>query len=275
VIPLLAILGGIASHAAQTSKAITLKAIVALAFLAAAASALPVLRPWEYFNEAVGGPSNGYRYFDDEGVDLSQRTKEMARYYREVVRPAGEIPYIDYFTTFIAMRGRGLDCVGCDPKRDEARLMSPEASGTIMEDAKFMSRRLWWDAPALRAATPVARFGNLLVFRGTYALPGKQAGALYFAGLSKIFAEKPDLEKAERLMSKSAAIDPNAFFVNIELGNLCLKRGSREDALRAYAAALDHAPNDPALRQALREQIKRVSVEALEQVPELRDPDLE
>ncbi len=93
-IPLLAILGGTASDAAGTSKAIVLKALVAVAFLAAAASALPVMRPWEYYNEAVGGATNGYRYFDDEGVDLSQRTKEMARYYREVLQPAGEVPYI-------------------------------------------------------------------------------------------------------------------------------------------------------------------------------------
>jgi len=275
VIPLLAILGGMASHAALASKAITLKAIVGLAFLAAAASALPVMRPWEYFNEAVGGAANANRYFDDEGIDLSERTKEMTRYYREVLQPAGEIPYIDYFTTSVVMRGRGLDCVGCDPKRDEARLMSPVASGTILEDAKFMSRRLWWDAPALRAATPVARFGNLLVFRGTFALPGKQAAALYFAGLSKIFSEKPYLEKAERLLSQSAAIDPSAFFVNIELGNVFLKRGSREDALRAYTAALEHAPDDKSLRQSIQEQIKRVSVEVLDQIPELRDPDLE
>src|SRR5216683_2088841 len=109
-IPLLAILGGTASDAAGTSKAIVLKALVAVAFLAAAASALPVMRPWEYYNEAVGGATNGYRYFDDEGVDLSQRTKEMARYYREVLQPAGEVPYIDYEATTVTLRGRGLDC---------------------------------------------------------------------------------------------------------------------------------------------------------------------
>ncbi len=277
VVSLLAIMGGIVSDVALTSKAITLKGVVALALLAAAVSALPVMRPWEYYNEAVGGAANAYRYFDDEGVDLSERTKEMARYYREVLQPTGEIPYIDYFATYVTMRGRGLNCVGpsCDSKRDETKLISPVVSGTIIEDAKFMSRRLWWDAPALRAATPVARFGNALVFKGTFALPGKQAGALYFAGLSKIFAEKPDLEEAERLLKQSAALDPDAFFVNIELGNIYLRRGSREEALRAYKAALQHAPSDKGLRQSIQEQIKRVSVEALDQIHELRDPDIE
>ena len=275
VVPLLAILGGMASRAALTSRVTTLKIIVALSFLVAAASALPVMRPWEYFNEMIGGPKNGYLYSDDEGVDLSQRTKEMARYYREVLQPAGELPYIDYEATVVTLRSRGLDWVHRDPKRDEARLTSPLWSGTIIEEAKLMSRRLWWDAPALRAATPVARFGNLLVFRGTFVLPGKQATALYDAARSKIFVEKPDLEKAERLLSQSAAIDPSAFFVNIELGNVCLKRGSQEDGLRAYTAALEHAPDDKSLRQAIQEQINRVSVETLGQIPELRDPNLE
>ena len=87
--------------------------------------------------------------------------------------------------------------------------------------------------------------------------------------------EKPDLEEAERLLKQSAARDPDAFFTNIELGNVCLRRGSREDALRAYTAALQHGPNDSALRQAIQEQIKRVSMEALDQIPELRDPNLE
>jgi len=274
-IPLLAILGGTASDAAGTSKAIVLKALVAVAFLAAAASALPVMRPWEYYNEAVGGATNGYRYFDDEGVDLSQRTKEMARYYREVLQPAGEVPYIDYEATTVTLRARGLDWVGRDPNRDQARLTSPLWSGTIIEDAKFMSRRLWWDAAALRAATSTARFGNLLVFRGNFLLPGKQATTLYYAARSQIFTEKPDLEEAERLLKQSAALDPDAFFANIELGNVCLRRGFREDALRAYTAALQHGPNDSALRQAIQEQIKRVSIEALDQIPELRDPNLE
>ncbi len=201
--------------------------------------------------------------------------KEMARYYREVLQPAGEVPYIDYEATTVTLRARGLDWVGRDPKRDQARLTSPLWSGTIIEDAKFMSRRLWWDAAALRAATSAARFGNLLVFRGNFLLPGKQATALYYAARSKIFTEKPDLEEAERLLKQSAALDPDGFFANIELGNVCLRHGSREDALRAYTAALQHGPNDSALRQAIQEQIKRVSMEALDQIPELRDPNLE
>jgi hypothetical protein len=275
VVPLLAMLGGMASHVALTSKVTTLKVVVALSFLVAGASALPVMRPWEYFNEIIGGAKNGYLYFDDEGVDLSQRTKEMARYYREVLQPAGELPYIDYMVTTTTKKARGLDWVGHDPKRDEARLTSPVWSGTIFEDAKFISRRFWWDAAALRVAAPVARLGNLLVFRGTFPMPGKQATTLFFAALSKIYRDKPDLEAGERLLKQSAELDPSAFSVNIELGNVCLQRGSRQDALRAYTAALEHTPDDHDLRQSIQEQIQRVARESLDRIPPLRNPSAE
>src|SRR5262249_11808780 len=117
------------------------------------------------------------------------------------------------------------------------------------------------------------RFGNLLVFRGTFALPGKQAPTLFFEGIKKIYlTDKPDLEQGERLLRQSAEMDPSAFFVNIELGNVCLKRGSREDALRAYTAALERAPEDHDLRQSIQEQIQRVARESLDKVPPLRNP---
>ena len=274
-VPLLAILAGMACHAALTLRETAPRVIVLLSFLSAAASALPVMRPWEYFNETIGGAKNGYLYFDDEGVDLSQRTKEMARYYREVLQPSGEVPYIDYEAMIGTLNMRGLDWVHRDPKRDEARMPSSQWSGTIFEEAKLMSRRLWWDAAALRAATPVVRLGNLFVFRGTFPMPGKQASALFFAGVRKIYSDKPDLEQGERLLRQSAEMDPRAFFVNIELGNVCLKRGSREDALCAYNAALEHAPYDRDLRQSIQKQIQRVLAEPLNRVPPLRNPNAE
>lgn len=276
VVPLLAILAGMATHAALTSKVKALKVIVAFSFLGAVASALPVMRPWEYFNEIVGGGKNGYLYFDDEGVDLGQRTKEMARYYREVLQPVGELPYESYMVSYTTERARGLDWVGQDPKRDQARLTSPVWSGTILLDAKFLDKKLWWDDAALRAATPIARFGNLFVFRGAFALPGKQAATLYFAGIRKIYlADTLDLELGERLLRQSAEIDPSAFFVNIELGNVRLRRGSREEALHAYTAALEHAPNDRVLRDSIQEQIQRVSTKPLDEISPLRNPSAE
>jgi hypothetical protein len=269
------IAGGFAVHAALASSSRALKGLVGVLLLVALASALPVMRPWEYYNELVGGPAHAYLYFDDEGVDLSQRMKEMARYYHQVIEPTGEIPHIDCECSEVDMRARAMDWVGRDLERDQARMLPPTWSGTIITEAKLISRALWWDAPALRAATPAARFGNLLIFRGQFGMPGKQAMKLYLLGNDKIYAEHPDLTSAESLLEQSASADPRAFFVHIALGNVRLRLGSRNGALEAYKAALQRMPDDVDMRRAIEQQIHRFSAASLDQIPALRDPWME
>ena len=279
VVVLLAIWGGMAIHSALESHSKALKAIVSVALAAAALSALPVMRPWEYFNEIIGGTGSGYRYFSDEGVDLWQRGAELAAYYHRVLEPAGEIPLNFYGASVgaddVEQEARGADWLGRDPKRDETRLDASAFSGTILVNARFLGRKPFWDLPCLRDATPAARFGNLMVFRGRFECGGLLAPYSYFAGLSHIYTEAPDLELAERLLQRSAALDPSAYFVYIDLGNICLKRGSRECALDAYRAAFEHADADAEFKPVIAEQIRRVSSEPLDRVPELRDPFLE
>jgi tetratricopeptide (TPR) repeat protein len=233
------------------------------------------MRPWEYFNEVIGGTKNGYLYFSDEGVGLGQRGKEFAAYYHRALEPVGEVPLLDTYMYEPEEKARHLDWLGRDKNRDEARLASPIFSGTILADGNFLGEKPYWDTPDLRHATPTARFGNLLVFRGTFNCSGIFAQNLYFDALSKIYAEKPDLEEADQLLRQSIRLDPKEFFADIELGNVGLKRGLRENALYAFSDALHHAPNDPELVRSLEEQIRRVSSEPLGQVPELRDPFLE
>jgi hypothetical protein len=52
-------------------------------------------------------------------------------------------------------------------------------------------------------------------------------------------------------------LDPATFLVDIELGNLLLKRGALEQALRAYSDALKHAPEDQLLPQSIVQQVVR------------------
>jgi Dolichyl-phosphate-mannose-protein mannosyltransferase len=275
IVVLLSIPGGLAVELALSSNSKWLRAGVVASVVAAAASALPVMRPWEYFNEIIGGTKNGHLYFSDEGVDLWQRGKELAAYYHRFLEPAGELPLLAYGIFEPEAKARHLDWLGRDKKRDEARLSSPDFSGTILINGRFLGEKPFWDTPNLRHTAPTARFGNLLVFRGTFDCGGIFAMNLYFDAVSKIYAEKPDLEEGERLLRQSVRLDPREFFADIELGNLCLKRGSRENALHAYSAALQHAPNDPELRRSIEEQIRGVSSEPLGQVPELRNPFLE
>jgi hypothetical protein len=96
LVVLLSIFTGLFVERAMASYSRSLKAVTVLAYVLACASAVPVLRPWEYFNEFVGGTKNGYKYFSDEGVDLGQRTKEIVDYYRKFLKPAGEMPTLIY-----------------------------------------------------------------------------------------------------------------------------------------------------------------------------------
>ncbi|HEY6945470.1 MAG TPA: hypothetical protein VI431_10055 [Candidatus Acidoferrum sp.] len=275
VVVLFSIFGGCAIQGAFSSRWMLLKFVVTAALAVAMISAVPVMRPWEYFNEIIGGTKNGPRYFSDEGVDLYQRGRELAAYYHEVLEPSGEVPLLNYVISETEEKARHLDWIGRDKQRDQGRLTSPVFTGTILIRAAFLGKRPFWDLPDLRRATPTARFGNLLVFRGTFNCSGILAPNLYLDAMSKIYAEKPDLEEAERLFRQSVLLDPTEFFADISLGNVCVKRGSREDALRAYSDALQHAPNDPELVRSIKEQIRRVSSESLGQVPELRDPFME
>ena len=58
LVVLLSVFVGVAVEMALTSRSRQLKIPVALALLAAAVSALPQIRPWEYLNEFVGGSAN-------------------------------------------------------------------------------------------------------------------------------------------------------------------------------------------------------------------------
>ena len=275
VVVLLSVFGGLAIHMATTSNSRYWKAIVGAALIGAAASAVPVMRPWEYFNEIIGGTKNGYLYFSDEGVDLGQRGRELAEYYHRVLEPTGDIPILEYGPIGMPEeKARRLDWLGRDPKRDEW-VASPNFSGTVLIDARFLGKKPFWDSASLRATAPSARFGNLMVFRGTCSCGALLAQGRYEDAIAEIYNEKPDLETAERMLRQSVSLDPSAFFVSIDLGNVCMKRGSREDALQAYSDALQHAPNDPELRRSIEEQIRKVSSVPLDQVPELRDPFLE
>jgi hypothetical protein len=274
VVVLLSIFAGIAVQTAFASNSKLSKVAMVTALVVAAVSAVPVMRPWEYFNELAGGTKNAHLYFNDEGVDLDQRGKELAAYYHRVLEPARDIPLIVY-SKQVEQKAHNLDWLGRDKKRDESRLSTANFSGTILITAKALNQSPFWDSPDLRRTLPTARFGNLFVFRGTFNCGGLFASNLYFEALSKIYVEKPDLEAAEQLLRQSVSLDPSPFFVHITLGNLCLKRGSREDALRAYSDALQYAPADSELRRSIREQIQRVSVDPLDKIPELRSPQTE
>ncbi len=273
---LLSVFAGFALHASVVLKGKWLKALVALAFLAAAGSALPVLRPWEYYNELVGGSEYAYLYFNDEGVDIYQRCLEVARYYHQFLEPVQEVPFVQYLPYDEEAAYLHLDWVGHDMQRDEPLFHSPIFSGTIIVQARFLGPSPFLDEAALRSAKPVARFGDVRVFRGSYNIAPLMAADRSYRARVELFSDKPDLAKAERLFRQSVDLDPSAFWDFIELGNIYLSRDSREQALAAFSAARDHSPVGTDFRRDLDKHLRLFNSSVpTSQIPALRDPSLE
>ncbi len=277
IVPPLAVLGSLAIYQALQQKSYFLRGVVAVALIGALLSAIPVTRPWEYYNEIVG-TTNAYRYFDDEGIDLSLRTKEVVEYYNQNLKPRGEIPYVFYFSPRTEWRRRGLDWVGKEPERDNEKIFTDQVSGTFIIGAFELSPKLFWDfGKHFREAEPLARIGNVFVFQGTF--PGSRAAQSYAlynrAVYSKIYTPEPDIESGIKMLSQSVELDPKAFFVALELGNQYLKSGNRNEAVKAYQTARENAPTTDEISELLAGQIERVRTEPLEQIQPLRNPGLE
>jgi hypothetical protein len=276
--PFVALLGAFAIAWLIRSRIIALQIGGALLIVTAIASAVPQMRPWEYFNEIAGGAKNGHLYFNDEGVDLSQRNGEVAEYYHRELEPKGEIPFFIYFSDFNDRRVRGLDWVGREPARDAPRFEGKTVSGTFIIGANELGPKTFWDVgKPLRGAQPIARFGNIFVFQGTFERPnGGISRMLYNRALyQKIYVPEPNVEEGITLLEKSMALDPTGFCSSLELGNQYLKLGKREDALRAYRISHENAPRTDSISDLLAEQIRRVESEPLESVTPLRNPGIE
>ena len=275
VLPALAVLAAAAFAIAWQRKSRMLLAGIALAAFAAVASAVPVLRPWEYYNEIVG-MQNAWQYFGDEGADSGQRTKEVAAYYHQQLEPRGELPYFDYSDSFAEDARRGIrDMHGLWKDHPEAD-NSDVITGTFLISAPST---LWnssaYDYTPLLKTQPVGRFGSIVIYRGTFNLAAARAARFSFRAYDAEYSSPPDLTKAAEYMTTSLAINPGPYWRWIELGNIQLQRGLRADALLAYENAKNHAPAADEMIGPITEQIRRVSQEDLKSVPILRNPKLE
>jgi tetratricopeptide (TPR) repeat protein len=267
VVSALAVLAAVAVDRAWTERSRAWRGVVAAAFVGAAVSALPVMRPWEYYNELVGGPANAWRWFGDEGVDMEQRSRETIRLYQEL-EAAGKRPYVipDIMREIQERAGLPDAWESLERHMDE----SSTVTGTFLIWGKWLAPNPWYDLGAFRTAEPVDRRGNLFVFEGSFRLPWVHAiRATAQADRAK---QEGDLEAAERFYAEAVELYPQWFPAAIELGNLRAKRGAREEAIRAFETALANAPAGEPIVEQLRRQLERLATEPLEEVAPLRNP---
>jgi tetratricopeptide (TPR) repeat protein len=236
------------------------------------------MRPWEYFNEMAGGAENGYKYFNDEGVDLSQRVGEMAAYYHAYLEPNGQVPAVFYFSKSRDVRSRGMDYVGRIPDRDDPVFDQETFTGTVMVGANELGEAIWWDvAKPFRGVEPVARLGNVFVFQGTFPMPRAAAARrlFYRTIYNKLYVEAPDLAAVADDLQRSLSLDDSCYFVGLELGNVYLRLNDGDKAIEAYRRSLSKAPREDAIYNVIAQQIERLQTEPLNTISALRDPGLE
>lgn len=276
---LLAILASIPIFIAERERSYLFGMLSAILLTASIWSSVPVMRPWEYFNELVGGPAGAWQYFSDEGVDLGLRVEDIDRYYEARLEPNGEIPVILYFSSNVERERRGIDHVGKDPKRDAERTAGDTFEGTVFIGAPELSPKLWWDVgKTFRDHQPVARMGNVFVFKGVFDRPTAaiSRSRFYRAIYTKLYVPEPDIPGGIDLLKQSAELDPAAFMVTLEMGNQYLALGDRDQALAAYRRSLEHAPVSDSISDLLREQVARLeSGHPLDQIAPLRNPSVE
>jgi hypothetical protein len=271
VYPALAILAGIALAAAWQSQHAWALAAAGVAIFLACAVALPVVRPWEFHNALAGGTERAYLQFDNEGCDLGQRMPELAQFYRARIAPSG-LPAYDIYG--LLDRDRERRHMRVRTFSDPIDVPGTRFSGWFLVAAQhFASNTPWEDMTPFRRVPPVARFGNVLVYRGTFDLPWMRAfNEHYRAAMLLTMTKHPDLGQVESLLAHSALLDPTAYPTWISLGNVRAKRGDREEAIRAFSEARKWVdPGDP-LRREIETHISRLRSRPLQQVESLTNP---
>lgn len=250
-----------------------LGACVVIAVIAALVSAIPVIRPWEYYNETVG-TTEAYRYFSDEGTDLGQRSPDIFRYF-DNLKESGEIPYLQYSVKMEEAERRGMQARWWNADDIEPEKLSNVVAGT------FLSAQ-----------------GTLLPLSGTTLLPYAMPSRHPASGTSSSFgghlnspggahetsmSARWTISTNRRRISKSPSSTwPNrSSFISqnyaaaIELGNLLMKRNARDAAIQAYETARSNAPPGDPIQGVLAKQIEVLSTQPTVSVTAIRNPWLE
>ncbi|HJQ37644.1 MAG TPA: hypothetical protein VKB93_10945 [Thermoanaerobaculia bacterium] len=263
--PVFAVFAGVTiAYAWQTSTRVIVIALIAAACIAA----LPVARPWEFFNAIAGGTKRAHLAFSDEGLDLGQRTLELERFYRAHVVPS-KLPAYDEYGVL-------------DRERERRKLQLHSWSEPIttsslngwffIKAGDLATDTPWADFTAFRRAKPVARFGNLLVYRGTFELPWIRSFHSFMGAVMMIHGPKPDPARIEALFRDAVRLNPRAYPMQISLGNFVAQQGRRDEALRAFLAARGSLAKGDPLGPILDAHIARIRREPPQRVAMLTNP---
>jgi hypothetical protein len=239
VVPLLAVCAAAGVWYLWRSPSLGWRAVPIVAVLLIAVTVLPQRRIWEYHNILAGGAHNAWQGFDNESVDLGQRTPELIAFYKSHIAPAPVM--VGYMALREQLKAAGVK--EWEPQPEE--ISNGDLNGWLALRAPNVALRNWYAMSTMRNVEPTARFGNLLLYHGDFLLPRVTAGILRFRGIIMLDEAGSDKKLAEQYLLKAIALDPDSAIAAIELGNFALARNETEQALHWYelagkAAAVDN-----------------------------------
>lgn len=244
--------------------------LVGASFVFFCVSALPNMRPWGYYNELVGGPDDAWRYFSDDGLENGQRGREIGEYYRKHLVGRAE-PVYDFYGLYDKEKtayGLQFRAFEDDP------LDLDVVTGTAFVNTRWLSERPLYDYRAFRETRPIARFGNVLVVRGSFRIPWIRAERRSKPLSEALSPEHRDPARALQLAQEIVEIYPEDSSSSFLLGNMLVERGRWSEAQRAYELARHHLPEGEKLADTLALQIVALTSDPRSVKP-LRNPWLE
>ena len=265
-VPLLAVCAASGGWFLWRSPIVWPRAAAIVAILWIAVTVLPQRRIWEYHNELAGGSQNAWQSFDNESVDLGQRTPEFIAFYKSHIAPAPVM--IHYMALHEQLQAAGVK--EWEPKPEEVG--NGNLNGWLCLRAPNIALRDWRDMPTMRTVQPTARFGNLLLYHGDLPLPRVAASILRFRALHTMDQANADPKLIEQYLLRSIALDPDSAPAAIELGNFALARRETDKALQWYALAQKDAAQQPDILMDVERQIQLVKTSPPGTVPALRNP---
>jgi hypothetical protein len=266
VVPLLSVCAAVGAWFLLRSPIVWQRGVAVAAMLWIAVTVLPQRRIWEYHNALAGGSQDAWQSFDNESVDLGQRTPEFIAFYKSHIAPAPVM--IDYMALHEQLLAAGVK--EWEPQPEE--IGNGDLNGWLCLRAPDIAQRDWHDMPTIRSVQPTARFGNLLLYHGNLSLPRVAASILRFRALHTMDEAGTDQKLIEQYLLRSIALDPDSAPAAIELGNFALGRRETEKALQWYALAQKDAAQQPDILMDVERQIRLVKTAPPGTVSPLRNP---
>lgn len=268
-IPLLAVPAAVCLAWCVSQRQRWLHAVPAVALLLIAVPVLPQRRIWEYHNVLAGGSYNAWKNFDNESVDLGQRSDELMTYFQQHISPA------EPFWAYWSLRQQET-LAGLHPWRPTPEQVADgHLTGWFVFRMSGLADRNWQNIEVFRDVQPTSRIGNAAIYRGTFYLPKVAGGILIGEGMHELDVQNGDMVKAELYLKRGVAMNPETPNALIELGNFALRRKDKPEALRLYRAAVVAEKDSAQVRQLIAEHIALVEQHPIGEVAAMRRPSLE